>query len=351
VLKAKYFPCGNLLDTVVSGESSATWKAIEYGLELLKKGVVWRVADGSDIRIWRDNWLPRPYSMKPIGSLRHCRLRRVEHLIDQESRTWDEAQVMRFFYPCDVEEILKIKLSASRGADEIAWNFEKTGMFTVRSAYTRSGTRITTGGHRAFNHSLHRAQPTVVAVPSGPSAGATTDASPSEPPAGTTVTAGPSQPLVGHFLPICIHISNVGHCNNHGWTVVVQVPVTECLLPATARSHIVTGKQNRCCITGDGAHGDLDGLNTSPFIVAGRHRRCSSSLPPTRSASTGTIAARRWEPASSFLNSSIEAGPSAPQLHVVVSATARHRHMISTGHRHLPNDVGGHAATAFDTEA
>jgi hypothetical protein len=91
VLKAKYFPNGNLLDTVVAGDTSQTWRAIEHGLYLLKKGVVWRVGDGSAIRIWRDNWIPRPYGMKPIGSIRPCRLRRVSHLIDQVSGSWDEA--------------------------------------------------------------------------------------------------------------------------------------------------------------------------------------------------------------------------------------------------------------------
>jgi hypothetical protein len=33
-----YYPNGNLTDTVFSGNGSSTWHAIEYGLELLKKG-------------------------------------------------------------------------------------------------------------------------------------------------------------------------------------------------------------------------------------------------------------------------------------------------------------------------
>lgn len=40
VLKAKYFPQGNLLDTVAAGEASPTWRAIEHGLELLKHGTI-----------------------------------------------------------------------------------------------------------------------------------------------------------------------------------------------------------------------------------------------------------------------------------------------------------------------
>jgi hypothetical protein len=38
LLKAKYFPHGNMLDTVFTGNVSAVWKEIEYGLQLLKEG-------------------------------------------------------------------------------------------------------------------------------------------------------------------------------------------------------------------------------------------------------------------------------------------------------------------------
>jgi hypothetical protein len=105
VLKAKYYPLRNLLDTSFTSAASQTWRAIEHGLELLKQGIIWRVGDGESIRIWRDNWLPRHYGLKPIGSMRRCRLRRVSHLIDQSSNCWDEAAVRRFFHPCDVEKL------------------------------------------------------------------------------------------------------------------------------------------------------------------------------------------------------------------------------------------------------
>jgi hypothetical protein len=101
-----------LLDIVRTSDASPTWRAIEYGLELLKKWVVWRIGDGRTVRIWRENRIPRPSMLKPIRQARVCRIRRVEHLIDQETKTWDEATLRRYFYHCDVEEILKIKLPA-----------------------------------------------------------------------------------------------------------------------------------------------------------------------------------------------------------------------------------------------
>jgi hypothetical protein len=73
--------------------------------------------------------------MRPIGSTRVCRLRRVSHLIDKRINMWDEAKVRRFFHQCDAKEILKIKLSANIRTDWVSWDFEKSGTFSVRSAY------------------------------------------------------------------------------------------------------------------------------------------------------------------------------------------------------------------------
>jgi hypothetical protein len=87
VLKAKYYSWGNLLDTVVAYDASQTWRAIEHGLELLKKGIINHIGNGQATRIWRDNWLPRPMSLRPTGSCRPCRLRKVSHLIWQGFRS------------------------------------------------------------------------------------------------------------------------------------------------------------------------------------------------------------------------------------------------------------------------
>lgn len=43
LLKAKYFPNGSLLDTVFTGHSSAIWKGILHGLDLVKRDLIWRI--------------------------------------------------------------------------------------------------------------------------------------------------------------------------------------------------------------------------------------------------------------------------------------------------------------------
>ena len=50
LLKAKYYPRGNLLDTVFSSNCSAVWKGVVHRLELVKKGIIWRVGNGTMIK-------------------------------------------------------------------------------------------------------------------------------------------------------------------------------------------------------------------------------------------------------------------------------------------------------------
>jgi hypothetical protein len=42
------------VDTVFPGEASPTWRAIEHGLELVKRGIIWRISSGAKVNIWRD---------------------------------------------------------------------------------------------------------------------------------------------------------------------------------------------------------------------------------------------------------------------------------------------------------
>jgi hypothetical protein len=95
LMKAIYYPRGNLIDTVFISEASAVWHGIEHGLELLKQGVVWRIGDGKDIRIWRDSWLPRNYALKAQPGKSKGRLRRVSQLVNEGSGTWNSQIIQK----------------------------------------------------------------------------------------------------------------------------------------------------------------------------------------------------------------------------------------------------------------
>jgi hypothetical protein len=50
-------------------------------------------------------------------------------------RQWDEQVLRSCLYPHDVEAVLRIRLSDRLQQDYTAWFYEKSGLFTVRSAY------------------------------------------------------------------------------------------------------------------------------------------------------------------------------------------------------------------------
>jgi hypothetical protein len=90
VLRTKYFPDGDLLKASSASNMSYTWRSILKGVEVLKKGIVWRIGDGSKVNLWEDPWLPREPSRKPITPRGHVLMSKVSELINPIICSWDE---------------------------------------------------------------------------------------------------------------------------------------------------------------------------------------------------------------------------------------------------------------------
>jgi ribonuclease HI len=58
----------------------------------------------------------------------------VEELINPVDGTWDEELIKDIFWPIDVHRILQIPLTPDR-EDFVAWHYNKSGLFSVKSAY------------------------------------------------------------------------------------------------------------------------------------------------------------------------------------------------------------------------
>ncbi|PNT70079.1 hypothetical protein BRADI_2g05096v3 [Brachypodium distachyon] len=92
-----------------------------------RRGVIWRIGDGSKIRIWRDNWLPRNEGLKITSETTSTRLHRVKQLFVPGRREWNSQLVNETFPPHDVEQILSIGIHQNE-EDFVAWNFGKHGL-------------------------------------------------------------------------------------------------------------------------------------------------------------------------------------------------------------------------------
>jgi ribonuclease HI len=87
------------------------------------------------IQIWRDNWIRRNGSLKITGKKKNTRIKRVKELFGNGTNGWNEDLVNSLFYPHDAEEVLKIRVGPNQVQDSVAWNAEKNGLFSVKSAY------------------------------------------------------------------------------------------------------------------------------------------------------------------------------------------------------------------------
>jgi hypothetical protein len=98
ILKAKYYPNTSCLEARPRHGISYTWRSILQGIDLLKKGIIWRLGDGDQINMWHDPWIPRDHSRRPVTPRNRTILRYVSELIDPATGMWDEELVKDIFW-------------------------------------------------------------------------------------------------------------------------------------------------------------------------------------------------------------------------------------------------------------
>lgn len=135
ILKARYFPDGDLLNSQLGSTPSQVWRGIHEGIGVLKQGLIRRIGTGMNTHAWNDNWLPREGTLRPITTPVQDAPSLVGDFIDQSSWCWNLQRLNFFFLPMDVTITRNIPLSTRRQEDFWAWQMDRRGMFTVRSEY------------------------------------------------------------------------------------------------------------------------------------------------------------------------------------------------------------------------
>jgi hypothetical protein len=100
------------------------------------EGLVWRIGDGKQVKIWGDRWVPQPSTFKiqspcislPIDA-------KVAELFDPAGGGWNVQLVKSIFNEEEAALICNIPLSRYNQKDKLIWRAAKSGLFTVRSAY------------------------------------------------------------------------------------------------------------------------------------------------------------------------------------------------------------------------
>jgi len=73
--------------------------------------------------------------LKVVTRSRRPRIRWVSELFLNESTDWNRNLISSIFLPVDVEAIMRIRVPERIMNDQIAWHYEKSGQFSVKSAY------------------------------------------------------------------------------------------------------------------------------------------------------------------------------------------------------------------------
>jgi len=64
VLKEKYYPKSSFLLSSLGKRPSFSWRSIWNARPLIEEGIMWRVGNGLNVKIWEDKWIPSTFSHK-----------------------------------------------------------------------------------------------------------------------------------------------------------------------------------------------------------------------------------------------------------------------------------------------
>ena len=145
VLKGRYFHETNFMEATRKKHASQTWRAALAARDVLQHGLIKRISDGESTNIWRDRWLPKHITGKPITPGDGQELHRVSELMTASGQ-WNEDLIREIFFPIDAEAILQLPIRP-RDGDVWAWEPERHGIYSVRSAYKL----LDVGGERLRN--------------------------------------------------------------------------------------------------------------------------------------------------------------------------------------------------------
>lgn len=120
----------------IQGTDSTTWKGVCHEINLLNKGVKWRIGKGDKVRFWSDNW-------HPMGILKKWALRPINEEEEQlkannflEDYGWNFQELKQVLPREVIAKIVPIHAERKTASeDSLIWGVEKSENFTVRSEF------------------------------------------------------------------------------------------------------------------------------------------------------------------------------------------------------------------------
>lgn len=136
IFRSKYFPRGDFLNAELGCNPSFIWRSIWCAQTVLRRGIRWKIGDGTKVNVWTENWLRDADNMKvQTPMILDMNNLTVHDLLIPGAREWDVELINDLFITRDVEEITSIPLCHGLSCDQRIWHFSNKGMYSVKSGY------------------------------------------------------------------------------------------------------------------------------------------------------------------------------------------------------------------------
>ena len=136
VFKPRFFPNCTIMEAADSSRESYAWKSILHGHDVIKHGACWRIGNGQSVQIWQHSWLPNKHPTRVLSPvLEGWEEAKVEVLINEATRTWNENIIDGLFVPDEAALIKKIPLSKHPTEDKLYWPWTQNGQYSCKSGY------------------------------------------------------------------------------------------------------------------------------------------------------------------------------------------------------------------------
>ena len=134
ILRARYFPDGNILTATLKRKASYAWRSILHGRDLITKGLTFIVGDGSTTNMWTDPWIPDHPPRPPRPCSKGIQDEKANTYFNAMGSDWNEERLRQFVVPEDVDRILALKISSKAVNDLVGWHYNDE-IYTVKSGY------------------------------------------------------------------------------------------------------------------------------------------------------------------------------------------------------------------------
>ena len=135
VLKARYFPDGDILKATLKKKASYRWKSILHGRDLITKGLRYIIGDGSHVNMWKDPWIPDHPPRAPRPRQQITQDTKVSQFFLRDRNQWDIEKLRQEVIEEDVDKILALKISPTAKQDLLGWHYNDNGIYSVKSGY------------------------------------------------------------------------------------------------------------------------------------------------------------------------------------------------------------------------